>query len=565
MKHQRDPIAIIGMGCRFPGADDVDALWRLLLEGRDATGPTPTERYDAEAMYATEPELGKVISKRSGYLERPWDFDARFFDMTPAQAAYLDPQQRLMLMTTYEAFADAGITREAIAGTRTGVYVGNMNLDFWDVIARRGPEAITPSVIYNLRSILSGRLAYEFDLRGPSITVDTACSSSLTAIHLACMSLRAGETETAVVAGVNFKLTADEDLLLSQARMFARDGRCKFGDARADGFAPSDGAATVVLKPLSRALADGDPVRALVLGSNASNDGRASGSLLAPSADTHAQMLRWAYEDAGVDPADVDFIEAHGTGTPMIDPVEFTALGEVLGKDRPDDRPCLVGSVKSNIGHTEGAAGVAAIIKSVLALEHRRVPASLHYENPNPKIDWGGLPLEVPTETRDLPDRGRPLIAGVSGQGISAANTHIVLAEAPSAEPAPDDGRAYPFVISAARDDALRALARSYVDYLSGAGAQHAMRDICYSAAVRTTHHRHRAAVTARGHAELADRLERIARGEQPDETGVCESFLADEPVDWTEVFDDTASYVRLPHYPWQLETYPLPEEETAR
>lgn len=565
MEHRRDPIAIIGMGCRFPGADDVDQLWRLLLDGGDATGPTPPDRYDAEAMYATDPEPGKVISKRSGYLDRPWDFDAAFFSMSDAQASHLDPQQRLLLMTAYEAFADAGITREAIAGTRTGVYIGNMNLDFWDVIARRGPEAITPSVIYNLRSIFSGRLAFEFDLRGPSVTLDTACSSSLTALHLACMSLRAGESETALVAGANLKLNPEEDLLLSQARMFARDGRCKFGDARADGFAPSDGAAAIVLKPLSRALADGDPVRALVLGSNSSNDGRASGTLLGPSADTHAQMLRWAYEDAGVDPADVDFIEAHGTGTPLIDPIEFAALGEVLGKGRPADRPALVGSVKSNIGHTEGAAGVAAVIKTVLSLEHRRLPASLHYETPNPKIDWDALPLEVPTETRPLHASGRPLIAGVSGQGISAANTHIVLAEAEPRRPHPDDGRAYPFTLSAATEGALREAARSYVDYLSGPGAAHALRDICYSAAVRTTHHEHRAATTAASHAELAGWLDQIARGEQTIEDGACAAFIAREAVDWTEVFDDTAIFVRLPHYPWQLETHPLPEPEGAR
>lgn len=561
MEYRREPIAIVGMGCRFPGAADVDALWELLLAEGDATGPTPPDRYDAEAMYSPEPELGKVIAKRSGYLEGAFDFDAPFFGMTRAQASYLDPQQRLLLMAAYEALADAGLTREAVGGTRTGVYVGNMNLDFWDVIARRGPEAITPSVVYNLRSVLSGRLAYEFDLRGPSVTVDTACSSSLSALHLACLSLRAGETEAAVVAGVNLKLNAEEDLLLSQARMLARDGRCKFGDARADGFAPSDGAAVVVLKPLSKALADGDPVRALVLGGNMSNDGRASGSLLAPSAETHAQMLRWAYEDAGVEAADVDFIEAHGTGTPLIDPIEFAALGEVLGKGRPADRPALVGSVKSNIGHTEGAAGVAAVIKSALALQHRRLPASLHYETPNPKIAWDELPLEVPTGGVDLDGRGRPLIAGVSGQGISAANAHIVLAEAPRREAAPDDGRAYPFVLSGATEQALRDGARNVAEWLAGKGAGHALRDVCYSAAVRTTHHAHRAAVTAESHAGLAAALAAIAAGEAPEAEGPGAEFREGRPVDWTEVFGDTATFVRLPHYPWQLEKFPIPEE----
>ncbi|MEU5873439.1 polyketide synthase [Glycomyces sp. NPDC047369] len=558
MEYRREPIAVVGMGCRFPGADGTDALWELLLAGGDATGPTPEDRYDAEAMYSPEPALGKVISKRSGYLERAFDFDAPFFGMTPAQASYLDPQQRLLLTAAYEAFADAGLTRDAVAGTRTGVYVGNMNLDFWDVIARRGPEAITPSVIYNLRSVLSGRLAYEFDLRGPSITVDTACSSSLTALHLACLSLRAGETEAALVAGVNLKLNAEEDLLLSQARMFARDGRCKFGDARADGFAPSDGAAAVVLKPLAKALADGDPVHALVLGGNLGNDGRASGSLLAPSIDAHAEMLRLAHEDAGIDACDVDFIEAHGTGTPLIDPIEFAAIGEVLGKDRPAERPVLVGSVKTNIGHTEGAAGVAAVIKTALSLKHRRLPASLHYETPNPKIDWAALPVAVPTTTADLDGRGRPLLAGVSGQGISAANAHLILGEAPRREAAPDDGRAYPFVLSAATGPALLDRARDCAAWI--AEHTHALRDICYSAAVRTTHHAHRAAVHAETRAGLAAALLAIADGDAPVPEGVGAAFCDGEDVDWTAVFDGTATFVRLPHYPWQYATFPIPE-----
>ncbi|MGW7367292.1 beta-ketoacyl synthase N-terminal-like domain-containing protein [Streptomyces sp. NPDC054841] len=556
-------MAIVGMACRFPGAPTVDALWELLRSGSDATSQTPADRYDIEALYSPRPALGKVISRRAGYLPDAGHFDAEFFGMSTAEAANLDPQQRLLMMTAWEALEDAGIPPQTVAATRTGVYVGSMHLDYWDLVAKRGLEALTPSHVYNQRSILSGRLSHTFDLRGPSITLDTACSSSLVAIHLACQSLRAGESTMALAAGVNLKLTPDEDVLLSQVRMLAPDGRCKFGDERANGFAPSDGVGVIVLKPLSKALADGDRIRALVLGSATSNDGRSHPELLTPSVEGHAQMLQWAYEDAGVSPADVDFIEAHGTGTPMIDPVEFTALGEVLGKGRPGDRPCYVGSVKTNIGHTEGAAGIAALIKTVLCLEHRQIVPSLHYETPNPKIPWQDLPLLVPTALTPIPDRRRSLIAGISGQGISAANTHLVIGESHIRMPDPT-AAAEPcvFVASARTDSALRDLAIAYLDYLSPgkAGSRHRLIDICYSAAVRRHDHAKRLAIVTDSLQGLADRLEAFLDGDlrspRPHQSPLAAAYLAGESVDWTRAFPSDAAYVPLPTYPWQTKRY---------
>jgi len=558
---RHEPIAVVGMACRLPGADSVSALWELLRAGRDATSRTPSDRYDVDELYAPEPTPGKVISRRSGYLDDPSQFDAAFFGMSAREAKNLDPQQRLLLMTTWEAFEDAGIPPADVAGSRTGVYVGSMHLDYWDLQARRGLENLGPSAIYNYRCVLSGQLSYVFDLRGPSIALDTACSSSLVAVHLACQSLRAGESQLAVAAGVNLKLTPDEDVLLSQVRMLAPDGRCKFGDASANGFAPSDGVGVVILKPLSRALADGDRVRAVILGSAISNDGASSGSLLAPSVEGHTQMLRWAYEDAGVDPADVDFVEAHGTGTPLIDPVEFAGLGEVLGAGREPERPCFVGSVKTNVGHTEGAAGVTALIKTVLCLEHHEVVPSLHFNTPNPNVAWDDLPLVVPTAPTKLPVLDRPVIAGVSGQGISSVNTHLVVGQAlPAPQRAePDTGRTHLLVLSARSPEALEDLVGSYVNYLGPGGDGHelSLRDICFSAARRRQQFEHRLAVAGRTHAELVSALrDRNVVARESAVGDAAAAFVDGRDVDWTAILDPGARYVPLPSYPWRTERY---------
>ncbi|SFR28700.1 Beta-ketoacyl synthase, C-terminal domain [Lentzea waywayandensis] len=556
-------IAVVGMSCRFPGANNVAALWQLLREGMDATSETPAERYDAKAMYSPRPAPGKVISFRSGYVDGIADFDAEFFDMSENEARSLDPQQRLLLMTAWEAFEDAGQVPSALAGSRTGVYVGSMHLDYWDLVAKRGIEAINPSSVYNQRSVLSGRLSYTFDLRGPSVTLDTACSSSLVAVHLACQSLRLGETNIALAAGVNLKLIPDEDVLLSQVRMLAPDGRCKFGDASANGFAPSDGVGVVVLKRLADALADGDRVHAVVLGSAVTNDGASSGSLLAPSVEGHVQMLRWAYENAGVRPGEVDFVEAHGTGTPMIDPIEFAGLSEVLGEERDQDRPLLVGSVKSNIGHTEGAAGIAALIKTALCLRHRQVVPSLHHHTPNPKVPWSELPVRVPTEPHPIVPVGRLAIAGISGQGISSVNCHLVVGEADPMWRRASKAhvtRTLPFAVSARTPAALDDMLRRYITYLSpgGQGRQESLLDVCFSAATSREHHAHRLVFDATTADELVDRMERHLAGQADVEAATVTAavYRAGGSPDWAEVFEGEGQVVSLPHYSWQTINY---------
>ncbi len=552
----KETIAIVGMGCRLPGAGSVEELWGLLSSGTDATSFTPPSRYDAELLYSKRPERGKVISQRSGYIEDVGLFDAEYFGMSEGEANALDPQQRLLMMVAVEAFEDAGISLDDLAGTRSGVYIGNMHQDYWSLLAKRGLEHISPSAIYNYLSILSGRLAYTFDLRGPSISLDTACSSSLVTVHLACQALRTGEAEIALAGGVNLKLTPDEDVLLSQVRMLAPDGRCKFGDASANGFAPSDGVGLVVLKTLSKAQQDGDRIRGLLLGSVTSNDGALSGSLLAPSTEAHAQMLRWAYEDAGVDPADVSFVEAHGTGTPMIDPVEFQALSQVMGAGRPMDRPLLVGSIKSNIGHTEGAAGVASLIKTVLCLENRCVVPSLHFKNPNPKIPWDDLPLKVPTDIEYLPETHR-LVAGISAQGISSANTHLVVGEAPESTEAPvppSTNVEYLFRISAKCESALIGLARKYLSYLEKHGEAHkySILDICFSSCRRRARQEVGYEVLVSTHGGLTQALRGYLK----------EGGRPAVKHDGSFEFPSEARYVPLPSYAWQLKHYWLPKED---
>jgi acyl transferase domain-containing protein len=574
-----EPIAIVGLGCRLPGARDPDALWDLLAAGVDATSDAPAGRFGADALYSPEAAPGRPRSRRAGFITDIDAFDAGFFGISAGEAAELDPQQRLLLMTAWEALEDAGFPPAGFAGAPAGVYVGAMHTHYQQLQWDGGLAAVSSHAVMNYASLLAGRLSYEFDLRGPSISINTACSSSLVAVHLACQGLRAGEVPWALAAGVNLQLLPRDDVLFSKLGVLASDGRCKFGDASADGFAPSDGAGVVVLKPLGRAVRDGDRVRAVILGSAVTNDGRSSGALLRPSHDGFITMLRLAYERAGVSPGDVDFVEAHGTGTRAIDPVELTTLGKFLGAGRAPGRSCLVGSVKSNVGHPQGAAGIAGLIKAVLCLEHRQVPASLHVTALNPKVPWGDLPITIPVALHPLPPMPRPAVAGVSAQGLSGTSAHVVLREAPSpaGEPtaAAEPPRAHLLVLSARTQDALHALAQAYIRYLApgGPGRGFTLPDICFSAATRRDHHACRLAVAGSSHDQLTDELHRrltapagtlarpaprVAPAAPPDcgrtawLMSLARAYEEGTSVPGARCCETGARYVPLPTYPWQ-------------
>ncbi|WP_394843017.1 acyltransferase domain-containing protein [Pendulispora brunnea] len=422
-------VAIIAMACRFPGgADTPQAFWDLLVQGRDAVGPVPADRFDAEGFYDSDPTArGKAITKWGGFLERSDTFDPYLFGISPREAVEMDPQQRMLLELAWDAFEAAGIAKEALRDRAVGVFVGSMWNDYarlW----RGGPRAIEQFTATGQDdSIIAARISYVFGVRGPSLSINTACSSSLVAVHLACQSLLTGESELALAGGVNLIFGPDSTLAMSKFGGMAPDGRCKAFDARANGYVRGEGAGVVLLKPLQRALADGDVIHAIIRGSAVNNDGFSNG-LTSPSPAAQAEMLGLAYARAGVCPGHVHYVEAHGTGTMLGDPIEAGALGEVLGRHPDRQRPLRIGSAKTNIGHLEAAAGMAGLIKTVQALKHRRLPPSLHFETPNPNIAFDALNLEVQTAlTSWTPEEEGTLFAGVSSFGFGGTNAHVVL------------------------------------------------------------------------------------------------------------------------------------------
>ncbi|MBP0456406.1 type I polyketide synthase [Streptomyces montanisoli] len=506
------PIAIVGMACAFPGANSVREFWQMQLDGTDATTDVPADRFPVDAYYDPRPRTpGRIVSRRGGFLPGIREFDAQFFGVSGREANHMDPQQRLLLQTAATAVQDAGLTMESLAGSRTAVVVGQRTVDYWDVLRAAGALDIYANT-GTARSVLSGRLSYFFDLRGPSTSVDTACSSSLVAVHQACAALRTGEAGLALAAGVNLVLTPEESITFSQADMLSADGRCKFGAHDADGFVRSDGVGVVVLKPLARAEADGDHIHAVIHGSAVENEGRGSGYLMAPSESGQIDTMRRACLRAGVDPRSVGFVEAHGTGTPAGDPIELRALDAVYGTGagRPATDPLLVGSVKTNIGHTEAAAGIAALIKAALCLGHGVVPPSLHSARLTDAVDWDRTALEIPQTARTWGGGGLPRYAAVSSFGISGTNAHVVLGEhRRAAPPAPAGPRPYLLALSARSPAALRELSGAWADFLGpqGEGHAHALRDVSFSALTRSTHHRHRLTVLAHDHDQVVRQL----------------------------------------------------------
>jgi acyl transferase domain-containing protein/acyl carrier protein len=512
----REAIAIVGMGCRFPGAGNPAALWKLLQSGTDAIGPLPERNVGLEAFYDPTPGTpGKFVTLEGGFLPVVDSFDAGFFGISPREAVFMDPQQRLLLEVAWEAFEDAGIVPGHLAGTKVGVFVGMWTNEYEDYVYGATSDVDLYVTTGGGRHSASGRLSYIFDLQGPNLTLDTACSSSLVAIHLACNSLYTGESQVALAAGVNLILQPHISIGYSRSRMLSPRARCRFGDATADGYVRSEGVGLLVLKPLSRALADGDNVHAVILGSAVNNDGRGSGLLVAPSVAGQVAMLREAYRNARVSPGDVQYVEAHGTGTRVGDPVELQALSTVLAEGRPPNLRCLVGSIKTNIGHAEAASGMAGLVKTVLGMQRGVVPASLHLKEPNPAIPWATMPLEIPQVQQPWPTSSTARLAGVNSFGITGTNAHVVLAQAPVRSAPPSAAATRPSIVpvSAHTPNALADLARSYGELLRGESGI-SLTDVCHTASLRRTHHEHRATVVARSREEAAEQFEALTQGE---------------------------------------------------
>lgn len=511
-------VAIIGIGCRFPGGvDSPEAYWKLLCDGVDAITEVPADRWPAADFLSDDPAApGRTTTRWGGFLDRVDGFDPHFFGISPHEAARMDPQQRLLAEVAWEALEDAGMAADQLAGSPTGVFVGIATNDYGQRQIQDLDRIDAYTGTGNAFSIAANRLSYLLDLRGPSIAIDTACSSSLVAVHQACQSIARGDCTLAIAGGVNVVLSPALAINFSKAGAMAPDGRCKAFDARANGYVRAEGAGLVVLKPLAAAIADRDPIYGVIRGGAVNQDGRTNG-LMAPNPRAQEEVLRAAYRRAGVAPAEVRYVEAHGTGTLLGDPIEAKALSAVLGEGRDPADPCLIGSVKSNIGHLEAAAGVAGLIKAALVLRHRRIPPSLHFERPNPHIPFDSLAVRVVDTLRPLTTNGGPAVVGVSSFGFGGTNAHLVLAEAPPVaqwQPGPA-ARAHVLTISAHDEAALRDLVARYDSHLARPDHAFTAEELSLASTVRRTHLEHRLACVGRSVADFREALRAFAAGQE--------------------------------------------------
>jgi acyl transferase domain-containing protein/NAD(P)-dependent dehydrogenase (short-subunit alcohol dehydrogenase family)/acyl carrier protein len=583
-----EPIAIVGMACRFPGgATDPDGFWRMLVAGTDAIREVPLDRWDATSLVDANPAApGKMTTRWGGFLDGIDGFDAAFFGIAPREALHIDPQQRLFLEVAYEALEDAGLIRAHLAGARAGVFAASYHNDYAGMIYSARSLIGAHTVTGASHSVLANRLSYLLDLRGPSVSIDTACSSSLVALHLACQSLRQGECDLALAGGVTLMLTPELSIALSKWGFLAEDGRCKTFDARANGFVRGEGCGAVVLKRLSDALADGDQVLALVRGTAVNQDGRTN-VLTAPSGLAQQEVVREALANASLTPEVISYVEAHGTGTEIGDPIELEALAAVIG-NRPAEDRVMLGSVKTNIGHLEAAAGIAGVIKVVLAMRAGSIPPHLHFTKPNPHFDLASSPFRIPTSLEPWPAPTMPRRAGVSSFGFGGTNAHVILEEAPRL-PVPvsvPSGRDVLLPLSAQTPAALRALCVRYAELLTAEDGP-LLEDVCFSAPRLRDALDQRLALVSTTRQDAAAALEAVARGDAaqgvhlgdagggerrevvfvysgqgPQWWAMGRQLLATEPVFAQALADVDAAMG--PHASWRLlDEFTTPEEQS--
>lgn len=516
-EHPTEPrFAIVGYAARFPGAPDADGFWDVLREGRDAVSEVPEDRWDVDEFF--DPELGaagKVVTRRGGFVDDVAGFDAPFFGMSTREANWMDPQHRLLLETAWRAVEHSGTAPTALAESNTGVFVGLATHDYLGMASDQlnYPDIEAYLAIGTSNAAGAGRISYRLGLQGPAVAVDTACSSSLVAIHQACQALRLGECDLALAGGANVLLSPATMITFSSAQMLAPDGRCKTFDAAADGYVRGEGCGVIVIKRLEDAIRDGDRIRAVIRGSAVNQDG-ASGGLTVPNGVSQQRVIADALKRAGVAASDVGYLEAHGTGTSLGDPIEVQAAGAVLGAGREPGRPLLIGSAKTNIGHLEAAAGIAGVLKVILSLEHETLPKHLHFENPSPHIPWDRLAVQVVKEATPWERNGEPRIAGVSSFGFAGTNSHVILEEAPEPAPRPvaqpDGGPFSVLPLSARTPAALVQVADQYRSWLS-AHPEATLADVCFTAGAGRAHLEHRAALVVNSRESAVELLGALA------------------------------------------------------
>ena len=521
---RHEPIAVVGMGCRFPGANNPEEFWQLLQNGKDAIAKVPDERWDTNDTLDKE----DTHTNYGGFVPHLKEFDPSFFRIAPREAASLDPQQRLLLEVSWEALENAAIPADLVAGSQTGVFVGVAAVDYWhQLLSRNKTEIDAYLTTGNTHSLASGRISHFFNFTGSSISLDTACSSSLVAVHLAIKSLRDRECNMALAGGVNRLISPKVSLNFDRAKMLSPDGRCKTFDDSADGFVRSEGCGIVVLKRLSDAIANRDNIRAVLLGSATNQDGRTS-SITTPSSLSQQAVIDRALVNSKVEASQVSYLETHGTGTSLGDAIELSALSKIF----QDNEELILGAVKTNIGHLESAAGIASLIKTVLALENKSIPSNLHLENPNQQVEWQELPFKLPQKAIAWNSRQSPRIAGISSFGFSGTNAHVIAQEATETGRWGDgemgrwgDGETkelgnwernlYLFTLSARSKKALFQLASKYVDYLRS--HDHLLvEDVCYTVNIGRSHFNYRLAITVTSIADLTNKLAQYIAGETP-------------------------------------------------
>lgn len=576
-----EPIAIIGLGCRFPLADNKDQFWKMLVEGTNAVTELPEERWN---LLKGSDEISKRDNQHKyfgSFLDNLSGFDAYFFGISPREAIRMEPQQRLLLEVAYEALEDAGLPLESLAGSNTGVFTSlyasqyghlqNLETDLDALFLPTG----------NAISIAANRLSYLFDLHGPSIVFDTACSSSLVALHIACLNLQNNLCDTALVCGANINLLPSLNSVLAKAKMLSPDGQCKTFDAGANGYVPGEGIGVAVLKPLSKALQDHDRIYGVIAGSGVNQDGRTNG-LTAPNGLQQENLLKSVYQTANINPQEISYVECHGTGTFLGDPIEIQALGEVVGKQR-DQHPCRIGSVKTNIGHLEPAAGIASLIKVALALKHKQIPPHLNYSVPNPHIDFEKYHLQIPINVQEWTKYGKYRLAGISGFGFGGTNAHIIVRELDESEKIENRFEASKqelFTLSAKDQNALMQLVTKWCDYLENNPTLH-LGQLCYNTHVRRSHFSHRLAIITHSISHLLEQLQSLNKNfknseliylssekctieipknislDNCDLVSIAKYYVNNAAISWQE-FEKNRKFecIDMPSYCWQHKEY---------
>jgi 3-oxoacyl-(acyl-carrier-protein) synthase/thioesterase domain-containing protein/acyl carrier protein len=580
-EHPLEPIAIIGMGCRFPRAQTPAAFWRLLCESGDAISKVPADRWDADAFYDADPAApGKMNSRHGGFLEGIDQFDAEFFGIPPREADFIDPQHRLLLEVAWEAIQDAGIVPASLAGSATGVFIGLSSHNYATMLHRNAANIGAFSNIGGSACIAANRISYFLDLAGPSIVADTACSSSLVAIHLACQSIWTGESTLALAGGVNIILVPGPSISLAKGRMLSPDGRCRVFDARADGFGRGEGAGVVLLKPLHQAIADCDPIYSVIRATAMQQNGRTNG-LTAPNRWAQEKLLRTAYSRANISPGTIQYIEAHSSGTLIGDASELNALASVLSENRLADQKCALGSVKTNFGHLEAAAGIAGLIKVALMLRHRQLVPSLHFESPNPHVDFSSMPLHIQRELQPWPSTAGDPIAGISASGYGGANAHVVMQAPPTLRQPTSKYGPHTLPLSAHNPAALHELAHRYIAFLQDDLSNESLAEICFTLSARRTHFPHRLAVTGDSAATLLSNLQAFidkkpsagllqgtvknrrhdfSTSQQLPSDDLAANYITGQNVDWKAIYPPgMVAQPGLPTYPFQRRRHWIP------